>query len=51
MDVARNMDFSNWTPRRVAEHLIAAGKRRQFKQPRYDFPGYYHFPYHIWANR
>lgn len=50
MAIARQMDFSRWTPRRVAEHLIAAGKRRYHNQPRYDFPGYFKFPYYIYKN-
>lgn len=50
MERARQMDFSRWTPRQVAEHLIAAGKRYNFQQSRYEFPGYYRFPLYIYMN-
>lgn len=50
MAIARQMDFSRWTPRQVARHLISAGKQRYCKEPPYDFPGYYKFPYYIYKN-
>lgn len=39
------MDFSNWTPIRVATHLIEAGRRSMCGEPPYEFPGGIFFPY------
>lgn len=43
------VDYSNWPARRVAEHLIAAGRRRVHNEPPYEFPGYCRFPYNNYA--
>lgn len=46
-----SLDFLRWHPRRVAEHLIAAGRLRLLKREFYDFPAYCRFPYNSYEDK
>lgn len=51
IEEAHAMDFSRWTPKRVAEHLIAAGRQRVLSKTLYLFPGYCRFPYNLYEDK
>lgn len=51
MEKCKSMDFLNWPPRRVTEHLIAAGRMRLMDGKLYDFPGYVRFPYELYIGK
>lgn len=48
---AEGVNFSRWTPKRVAEHLIAASRQCLREGTLYEFPGYCEFPYNLYENK
>lgn len=48
---AEGVNLDRWTPKRVAEHLISAGRQWLVHQTLYEFPGYCRFPYNLYENK